>query len=60
MKKPKYSYDFECERLAEYFLAKTICTEDDKRQLSQELQDTVESWFHEWERKNVSASPEGE
>lgn len=49
----KYSYDTHSEELAGYFLAETVCTEADLKDLAQDIQDAVESWFREWERKNV-------
>jgi hypothetical protein len=45
-KKP-YSVDSECYDLAVHFLADvpTLDTEDARKELAQEIQDAVESWF---------------
>lgn len=52
-RKRKYSYDSNCRDLADHFLAETVCTDADREDLAQDIQDAVESWFREWEWKNV-------
>lgn len=49
----KPAHDPRCYDLAEYFLAETVCTEADREELAQAIQDTVEAWFRAWEDKNV-------
>lgn len=41
--KPTYSYDSECERLAEYFLGTYALP--DVQELAQAIQDEVEGWL---------------
>lgn len=55
-KREKYSYDGRCFDLAEYFLTETVCTKEDREDLAQDIQDTVEGWFLAWENKNVPPS----
>ena len=46
-----HSYDPACETLAEHFLSDERHGPNDLRDLSQEIQDTVESWFRARDRK---------
>lgn len=48
MKKPQWSYDSRCGDLAEVFLAEATLPSNHKerrRQLAQEIQNTIESWL---------------
>lgn len=53
--KPAKTYDSACEILAEYFLG-TERNSDEVRDLAQHVQDAVEEWIGDWERRNEAAS----
>lgn len=55
----KYSYDSKCRDLADHFLVETVCTDADREELAQDIQDAVEGWFSEWERRNVPTDDPG-
>lgn len=45
MSKPRWSYDSECERLADHFLQEVPHTEEQRNDLAQEIQETVEDFL---------------
>lgn len=58
LKSVKYNYDPKCWDLAGHFLSETVCKDTDREELAQDIQDAVESWFGEWERKIASPPAE--